>query len=101
MNKKIDLVNIMFPKFINLQIIKRCDSNIIYRIKRLIELNKDNKDIDDKDLIEHIVNKYFKEKLIKDIGDIKNGISYTNETKTIMNKKIHNKIYGHNDYIIG
>lgn len=98
-NKKIELVNIMFPKFINLQIIKRCDSDIFYKIKKLIELNKglDN----DKDLIEHIVKKYFSHKLIKNIGDIKTGISYTNETKTIMNNKIHRKIYGHNDYIIG
>jgi hypothetical protein len=52
-------------------------------------------------LIELIVNRFFKDRLIKDIGDIKTGISYTNETKTIMNKKIHKSIYGHNDYIIG
>jgi hypothetical protein len=42
-----------------------------------------------------------KHKLIKDIGDIKTGISYTNETKSLMNNKIHKKIYGHNNFVIG
>jgi hypothetical protein len=89
----------MFPKFINLKIIKRCDSDIFYKINKLIDLNKNENN--DSDLIEFIVNHFFKNKLIKDIGDIKTGISYTNETKTIMNKKIHKSIYGHNNYIIG
>jgi hypothetical protein len=98
-NKKIELVNTMFPNNIDLKIIKRCDSDIIYKIKKLIELNKDLDD--DTELIKYIVNKFFKHKLIKDIGDIKTGISYTNETKSFMNNKIHKKIYGHNNFIIG
>jgi mannitol/fructose-specific phosphotransferase system IIA component (Ntr-type) len=89
----------MFPNNIDLKIIKRCDSDVIYKIKNLIELNKDLDD--DSELIKYIVNKFFKNKIIKDIGDIKTGISYTNETKTIMNNKIHKKIYNHNNFIIG
>jgi hypothetical protein len=99
LDKKNDFVNIMFPNYIDLKIIKRCDSKLLYTIKKIIEDNI--KDFDDAKIIEYIIKTYFKDKLIKDIGDIKNGISYTNETRTLMNSKIHKKIYGHNKFIIG
>ena len=102
LNKKIDLINIMFPNYINLKIIKRCDSNIFYEIKRILDKYENFKgDRDDAEVIEFIIERYFKNKLVSDIGDIKNGICYTNETRTLMNNKIHKKIYGNNKFIIG
>ena len=99
LNKKIECVNIMFPNYIDLKIIKRCDAQQLYIIKEYIEENKD--DLTDNEIIKYIINKYFKNKLIKDTNNIKIGLSYTNETKTIFNQKIHKKKYNHTNFIIG
>jgi len=99
-SQKIKCVNTMFPNQIDLKIIKRGDSKELYEIKQLIELNKE---LEDKLTIEYIVNKYFKNRLIKDIKEtnIKKAISYTNETRNLFNKKMHRKLYNIDEYIIG
>ena len=83
LNKKIEYINIMFPNFIDLKIIKRCDAEQLYKIKEFLENNKDK--LYDNEIIKYIIKKYFINKLIKDTSDIEIGLSYTNETKSVFN----------------
>ena len=110
-DKKSEFVNIMFPNYIELEIIKRCgclskqdcidkkcNSSIMYLINDYIKQNK-NSNITDKEQIDYIMKTFIKkENIINKL--MMTGISYTNETKSIYNNIIQKMKYGTTDFVI-
>jgi len=86
-----------------LKISKRFEKNEKFiQIKKLIDNFKGDLN-DEKILIRHIIYKYFKNNLIKDINQLQTDVclTYYNDTRDFLNEHIHKKLHGDKKYFVG